>query len=287
MTRTLDIVYRRYGSVQERMKTVTVKEYNQYGEFIEKTLRLDTYPLAIKWFAHGEALPEKAIRPMRDLGKHMAFCQAKAMARMRGMTIAMAKEDHWCWNPLISFGMVDCRKGSKEFEIIKKYIGVPPEKADDFLEAFPRLELGKYEYVVVSPLKDAEFEPDMILIYSNTMQLNCILRAVKMMTGTYLKSEFDCIDSCTYSTVPPFYSGEYRITVPDPGDVERARAGKDEMIFSVPPQRLQELCTGLEAMDKRGLDYRHAKLCMPLDFERPPFYNEIFEMWGLDKGTDW
>lgn len=266
---------------------MTVQQYNEYGKFIENTLRLESYPLAIKWFDNLDDIPKDAIFPKRDLGHHMAFCQAKAMSRMRGATIALAKDDHWCWNPLIAFGMVDCTPGTEYFDIIKKYIGVPQEKAEQFLADFPRLELGKCKAVVTSPLYKCEFEPDIIVIYSNTMQLNTMLRAVKSMTGTYVRSEFDGIDSCAYATVPPFLNGQYRVTVPDPGDVERARAGKDEMIFSVPTGKLEELCKGLKMIEDMHMDYRNTPWCYPLDFERPPFYNEIFEMWGLDKGEDW
>ena len=266
---------------------MTIEQFNEYGKELERTLRLETYPLAIKWYEDVKNVPAEVVFPKRDLGKHMAFCQAKAMARMRGMTIAMTKEDHWCWNPLIAFGLVDCSPGSKNFEIIKQYIGVPEDKADAFLANFPRFELGKYDSLVVAPLFKAAFEPDIILIYSNTMQLNTMLRAIKSMTGDYVKSEFDAIDSCAYATVPPILNGQYRITVPDPGDVERARAGKDEIILSVPINKLEELMTGLKLLEKMGMDYRNAHWCMPLDFARPPFYNEIYEMWELDKGEDW
>lgn len=266
---------------------MTIEQFNECGREMERMLRLESYPLAIKWYEKAEDLPADAIRPLRDLGKHAAFCQAKAMARMRGMTIAMTKEDHWCWNPLIAFGMVDCSPGTRYFDVIKQYIGAPAGMEDQLLAEFPRFELGKYEALVVAPLFKAAFEPDIILIYSNTMQLNTMIRAIKQTSGRYVKSEFDCFDSCTHATVTPIQTGEYKITVPDPGDVERARAGKDEMILSVPIPKLESFMEGLRILEKFGMDYRSAPYCMPLDFERPPFYNEVFGLWGLDQGTDW
>lgn len=266
---------------------MTIEQYNEYGKFLERNLRLETYPIAIKWFAHKEDVPDDAQYAMRDLGHHMAFCQATAMTRMRGATIAMTKEDQWCWSPLISFGQVDADPGTKSFDMIKQFIGVPPEKQHEFFTNFPRLEKGCCEVLVTSPLFKCKFEPDMILIYSNTMQLNYMVRAIKSVTGTLLKSEFDGIDSCIYATIPPYKTGEYRITIPDPGDVERARAGKDEMILSVPPCRLEELCTALKRTEDFGMDYRNTPWCFPLDFERPAFYNEVFKDWGLDQGEEW
>ena len=264
-----------------------IQTLNEQAHRLDDLLRLDTFPLAVKWYENVEDVPESAIFPMRDMGKHAALCQAFSLARMRGMSIAMEVRDHWCWNPLVAFGMVDCSPGTKPFEVIKPLIGVPPEKAETFLANFPRLELGKYKAMVIAPLYKADFMPDVILIYSNTAQLNSMLRAVKAQTGELVKSEFDGIDSCAYATVPTMLTREFRVTLPDPGDVERARAGKDEIIFSVPPEKFHFILDGLEMMEKYGMSYRTAPVVMPLDFERPPFYNEVFKLWGLDQGEDW
>lgn len=264
-----------------------IQKLQEQARRLDDLLRLETFPLAVKWYEKAEDVPEDAVFPMRDWGKHIALCQAFSLARMRGQTVAMDIRDHWCWNPLVAFGMVDCSPGSKAFEVIKPLIGVPPEKADEFLANFPRLERGKYQVVVVAPLHKAGFEPDVILIYSNTAQLNSMLRAVKAQTGELVKSEFDGIDSCAWATVPTMLRREFRITLPDPGDVERARAGKGEIIFSVPPEKFHLIVEALEGMEKFGMSYRTAPVVMPMDFERPPFYNEVFKIWGLDQGRDW
>ena len=59
------------------------------------------------------------------------------------------------------------------------------------------------------------------------------------------------------------------------------------MIFSIPPQKLEEVCAGLKGFEAFHMDYRNTPWLFPFDFERPPFYNEVFEMWGLEKGEDW
>ena len=80
---------------------------------------------------------------------------------------------------------------------------------------------------------------------------------------------------------------QYRITIPDPGDQERALAGKNEIILSVPFGRLDELMTGTKAITSRGVGYKGMKLEMKYDFARPPFYNTLYKIWGLDQGEDW
>ena len=33
--------------------------------------------------------------------------------------------------------------------------------------------------------------------------------------------------------------------------------------------------------------FSDAMLDCELDFPRPPFYNKLFELWGLEQGEDW
>ena len=246
---------------------ITIKEYNSYGEELERLLLLKTSPIAVKMLETEKDIPEGAIRPKRDRGYHLAQCQAFAMTRRQRVTIAMLKEDHWCWAPLLAYGLVE-------------------DPHDAFVDAhtsFPRFEYGKYIGMVTGPLKSANFEPDMVLVYSNTAQLRDMIGVPKFQEKTMVKSEFDPIDSCVYSVVPVITGGQYRITLPDPGEYARAMAGEDEIIFSVPKEKLGGLVEGLRhsAEMKQGADDWSHILLRP-DFPRPDFYKELFKKWGLD-----
>ena len=248
----------------------SINDYNRYGEELEKLLILRTSPLAIKMLAKEADVPEGAIRPKRDRGFHLAQCQAFAMSRRERVAIAMLKEDHWCWAPLIAYGLVD------------------PHLADDLVQPvgqvkiLPKMEYGRYTGIVSAPLKTAKFAPDLVLIYSNTAQLRSILQVVKNKEGTLVTSQFDPIDSCVYSIVPTLLTGQYRITLPDPGENERAMAGEDEIIFSVPPDKVAPLASGLREFEERKRGYIHLDLEMRPDFPQPEFYRKLFRVWGLD-----
>ena len=244
----------------------TIQEYNRFGEDLENILMLRTSPIAVKMLESEEDIPEGAIRPKKDRGYHLAQCQVFALNRRRGESIAMLKEDNWCWAPLMGYGLVE-------------------DPQDDFVNShayFPRFEEGKYIGIVSAPLKTADFEPDMVLVYCNTAQLRNLVSAVKMHDKELVRSEFDPIDSCVYSIVPVIEKGEYRITIPDPGEYERAMAGEDEMIFSVPKDKLPGLLETIRESEKRGGGYRQQTHILTPDFPRPPFYIELFKKWGLD-----
>jgi uncharacterized protein (DUF169 family) len=245
----------------------TIAEYNKYGEELEKALQLKTHPIAVKMLKSEAEIPEGALRPKRDRGIHLAQCQAFSMSRRQGMTVAMLKEDHWCWAPLLAYGLVE-------------------DPHDAFVDAhtsFPRFEYGKYIGMVTAPLSSATFEPDMVLIYSNTAQLRDMIMVPKFQDKKLVESVFDPIDSCVYSVVPVIEDGEYRITLPDPGEASRAFAGDDEIIFSVPKDKLPGLVEGIKRsaeMKQNADDWSHLML-MP-DFPRPDFYKDLFRKWGLD-----
>jgi len=211
-------------------------------------------------------IPEGAIVPKRDRGYHLAQCQAFAMSRRQKETVAMLKEDHWCWAPLMGYGLVEN----------------PHDSFVDAHTSFQCLEYGKYIGIVSAPLKTANFEPDLVLIYSNTAQLRSMLMVAKFQEKSPIPSEFDPIDSCIFSVVPVLLNGQYRITLPDPGDYERAMAGEDEIIFSVPREKLEGLVSGLRQNEERKSGYTHFYMEMRPDFPRPEFYQKLFEKWGLD-----
>ena len=260
-----------------------ISKYNFYGKELEDMFKLRSMPIAVKFYEKAADVPAEAKFPKRDLGKHMAVCQAFSYSRMKGMTIALTTEDHWCWNPLIGYGNIECVPGQPAFDVVCNFIGIPDkEKASKFFENFPRLPLGKYEAVVTAPLKSATFEPDVILIYADVAKINHMVRCIKGATAGYVHSVFDGIDSCIYCTVPSFLENEYRITFPDPGDRERARARDDEVILTVPAGRMTEFMDSIELND-RMMGFSDKLFEINLDFPHPFFYNDLFEMWGLDK----
>ncbi len=244
----------------------SLKEYNSYGEDLERLLLLRTSPIAVKMLEKEEDIPEGAIRPKKDRGYHLAQCQAFAMSRRQRASVAMLKEDNWCWAPLMGYGLVEN----------------PHDSFVDEHAYFPCLECGKYIGIVSAPLKTANFEPDLVLIYSNTAQLRSILSVVKYREKALVHSEFDPIDSCVYSVVPVLLNGQYRITLPDPGDYERAMAGEDEIIFSVPRDKMEGLISDLRQSEERKSGYTYHAMEMRPDFPQPEFYKRLFRMWGLD-----
>jgi uncharacterized protein (DUF169 family) len=264
------------------VKRGRAEEYNGYGVELEKLLHLRTAPIAVKMLENERDIPKDAIRPKRDRGYHLAQCQAFALTRRNRETIAMLKEDSWCWAPLIAYGLVEAPEFFLEGNIFYPALVSTLEASKKVSQHSPFFEYGKYIGILSAPMSTASFEPDVVLIYSNTTQLRVMLMAVMYKEGNMVDSEFNPLDSCIYSVVPVIQKGDYRITLPDPGDFQRALAGEDEIILSVPPDRVEELVIGLRHLEEIQHGYLQFSLEMRPNFPRPDFYNMLFEKWGLD-----
>ncbi|MEM2547186.1 MAG: DUF169 domain-containing protein [Candidatus Bathyarchaeia archaeon] len=259
------------------------EKMREYGEAIERLAFLRTHPLAIKILKDESEIPPGSIRPKRDKGEHLALCQAFAMARRQGLSITMLKEDHWCFEPLISYGLVEPPESYLKGLTSYPFFISNQEAAVKRVRETMRLPFGKSVGLTCAPLKKVNFSPDVVVIYCNTAQLRYLLLALRYKDGYQITSKFDPIGSCVHAVIPSFLTGECYITVPDPGDYERAIAGEDEMILSIPRQKLEDLMFGLQHFENSKIYYKSFTYVMRPDFPQPPFYREYFKMWGLDE----
>lgn len=243
----------------------TLKEFNRCGEELEKILLLRTSPVAVKMLESKADIPAGAMRPKKDRKTHYAQCQAFAMTRREGTTIAMLKEDHWCPAALMAYGMVPLPEGMN------------PTR----MHPYETFEYGKYIGIVTAPLKNATFKPDVVIIYSNTAQLRSLLLSfthdeVLQVNGRYFPP------SCAHAVVTPILKGGYWVVLPDPGEYQRALCDEGEMMFAFPADKLPVLMDGLTKFQSQGFAYRNNYYFMQGDFSRPDFYKAMFKQWGLE-----
>jgi len=255
--------------------------FNTYGTDLERLMLLRTSPIAIRMLKSEAEIPQGAVRPKKDRGEHLAMCQAFATARRQGTTLAMFLEDHWCFEPIISYGLVEPPQDYLEGSAVAFFVADKEAAAKQAREA-ARIPPGKFKGMVIGPLKTANYAPDLTMIYCNTGQLRHLLLSLRYQHGYQVTSTLDPIGSCVHSVVPSLLTGECRVTVPDPGDYERAMAGEDEMILTVPTSRLKELMDGIYHFENANRGYRKFAYLMRPDFKQPPFYEAYFKEWGLD-----
>ena len=191
----------------------TPKNYRKYGNELEDKLRLQSYPLALKLLKTENDIPSGAYRPLRDFGYHLSLCQAYERSRRGGTEIAMLKEDMWCFEPVVGYGLGEppdyFMQGHNRYPRDVKTL----EAGQHYAEQFPRLEVGEYVGVVSAPLKSASFQPDLVVIYCDSEQLNLLLLAREYSDGYNLPCALSSHAACVYAVVPSITSGKCQVAV--------------------------------------------------------------------------
>lgn len=257
--------------------------HQEAAKLLMECLDLTHSPMAIKLAKDESEIPPEAIRPFRDLKVHYAECQCLAKSRVDGKTYALTLEDHWCWFPLICYGFVDVRKGNRDYEIVMNNLGIPcREKAEAFFDKIPKLPYKSVAAYVVAPMVSAAFVPDLVLIYcDHAQQLREIAGAVKYMTGDVIHTDLDYVDSCGWDIAHSMLTRDFRVTIPDPGEIERAEIGNNEMILTSPGEKFVELCQVTDLKHRR-IAARPGRFCgLVSDFPRAEFIVNLYKEWGL------
>ena len=261
---------------------ISLSDLNGFGEEMEKRLQLRTSPVAVMLLEKEGDIPAGAIRPKRDRGTHLALCQAFAMSRREKATVAMLREDNWCYMPVIAFGLSEPPDFSLEGNTFLKFAVGDTKAAKDLAMALPRLDYRKNIGVLSAPLSRSSFEPDVVVIYCNTNQLRCLLSAIKYKDGYLVRSTLDPGGACFQSTVPVLQTGECQVTVPCGGDRAHALAQDDEMIFSIPMSKLEDLMFGLRVLDEAGRGYARFAPEMKPEYALSDLYRKAGALVGLE-----
>lgn len=259
---------------------MNIEDYREIGKEIEERLRLKSFPLAVKLLEEKESVPDNAERPLRDLGYHLPLCQAYQKSRREGTTMAMFKEDMWCFEPVVGYGLQDApeyflgghNRYPEDVETLKA--------GRHYAEEFPRLEVGKYVGIVSAPLKETSFEPDLVMVYCDSEQLSLLLLGREYKKGYNLKCALSSHAACVYAVVPAIQNDRCQVAVPCRGDRYYAMADPDEMIMTIPSGKLEELMTGLRHVAKTDSKLPHGRMVKP-EYELSESYEKIAKIMGF------
>jgi uncharacterized protein (DUF169 family) len=254
-----------------------MSKFNELGRKMEKQLRLNTHPIAIKMLKNLEEVPKEAIRPIINFGKCMSTCQTFALSRRFGETVAQFFEDMWCPEPVIGFGFAE--PPDYFFEGKTRYpVGVKSlEAGTNWAREFPRFETGKYVGVVSAPLISASFDPDVAVVYCDTAQLLRLLLGLAYEDGRDITTVLGGHSACVYAVVPSMLNGECQASVPCRGDRGYAGTQDSEMIFTIPRDLIERVVNG---MDQPGTSSAPTRFSMNPEYMLSEGYAEIAKLMG-------
>ncbi len=238
-----------------------MEKWRKIGQSLEELLRLQTYPLAIKFVQDESEFPEKTRRPEQKI----AVCQALTISRRWGWTMGITENDSGCPGASLTYGwtkLID-EETLAQFFLAAGYasdeIGV-----QTFMENIDRLPSGKYRGIIASPLTRTRIIPDIILVYGNPAQIMRLIQGAMYKEGKTLANNLSGImASCTSGIIQTFNTGEYQVIVPGNGDRVFAMTYDDEMLFTIPAEKAEDVINGMKAQ-------RFAKYPIPVNLPMPP-----------------
>ena len=243
-------------------------------EVMSATIRHQTHPLAVKLLRQEEGIPEGAKSPVRDFGVPFSLCQAFALSRKEGLTIVLDKNSQSCPIALAGLGFVR----PEEF-LSGKYILAPTNQSTEARKriagALPRFPFGKYQRILISPIKTAAFDPDVIVFYGSGAQVMRMIQAAVFSSGKGLTSMAAGTGGCLLPIVASMLEGECKYTVPGNGDRRLGLVADGELAFGMPRERFEEVLNGLKLSSEGKQTYPISPGYLKTEYKLPPSYVEL------------
>jgi uncharacterized protein (DUF169 family) len=256
-------------------------EIQKINQMLSTYLRPQTFPLAIKLVSSEKELPPKAKMPKRDFNKKMALCQSNALARRSGWLLALGFDDMNCPVGAITLGFAPAVA-----EFLDGNLDIPwwadQQSRAKMAAGVPKIEVGKYKYIVIAPLERADFEPHVILIYGNAAQMSRLAQSQTYCTGEPIVSTCVGAFGCSVEISKPILTQQCHITVPGGGERAIGQAETDELCFSIPGSKIESIITGLEATHKAGIKYPVATY-LSYEAEFPKGYVQLMDHLAKEK----
>jgi uncharacterized protein (DUF169 family) len=250
---------------------VSLKEIE---EVMSVYIKHQTHPLGIKLLRQEDKIPEGAKSPVKDFGVPFSLCQALALSRKEGLTILLDKNSQSCPIALAGLGLVR----PEEF-LSGKFVLAPVNQSQDarkkMVASLPRFPFGKYQQVLIAPIKTAAFDPDVIVFYGSGAQVMRMIQAAVFSSGKALTSVATGSGGCLLPIVASMLEGECKYAVPGNGDRRLGLAADGELVFGMPRERFEEVINGLKLSSEGKQTYPVSPGYLKMEYQLPPPYGAL------------
>ena len=187
---------------------------------------------------------------IKRLDENLAFCEMLRRAQ-EGKTFFADAQSHTCEAGLYVLGQAEAPGPyiSGEFGAGLK-IFEEPRAAGRLYHYIPRIAKGVVQYIVLSPVPDLLFDPDVLIVLARTRQTEILLRAMSYRTGKMWSSKFSPAIGCAWIYIYPYLTGElnYTLTGLGHGMKRRKLFPEGRQLISIPFDLLPSLLQNLREM---------------------------------------
>jgi len=216
---------------------------------LERLLRLRTFPIGYKRL---ESLDElQRIANVRRFD-HRLFCQMTSLARTKGWTIGITREDAMMTRCAFIHGISEVPEGFDGSDRAGVWFATEEDSRNQF-SSYYHIPVG--EAVVLAPLASEKFEPDVILIYGTVTQITLLINGLQW--EGYAPLQFSCVgeSSCSDGLARCYVTGKLSVAIPSYAERRFGNTQEDELALALPPNMLEKAINGLHMLSRAGLRY--------------------------------
>ena len=227
--------------------------WTEISETLTKMLRLKSEPVAFRRLEKAVDL-EKIPNVVR-IERGFSFCQVPFMVRILRQTIGIVKDDPIIGRCARLHGLKKATEKSMQGEAntLSTTWFASPEDALKQQQETPRIPVA--EAIVLAPLGDNKFEPEVISIYANPAQVMMLLCGLQKKKYERFPFFFIGEGACADSLVQCYVTAKPAVSIPCYGERMMGQVGDDEIVISLPPGEMERAISGMTTLAKIGFTY--------------------------------
>jgi len=233
-----------------------MKAYNDFETTISELLRLDEFPVGLK-FLHSE----EDCKGVAQAKRRLYSCQMLKIAGQGGYLHAATERELSCPHERIVFGMAEVT--DEDVERQTTYVSGKENARKWFETQLPRT---RCKGLIVGPLGKMESEPDIVALTVNAWQATRCIHAYTFHGGVNMQFVTGpAAIPCAYGAVYVHNSGKPNLVTACSGARRYGKFEKNDLIFFFPFRDIEKFVEGLQESDKNELS-----VPLLLDLGYPP-----------------
>jgi uncharacterized protein (DUF169 family) len=220
---------------------------------LKEILRLPSEPIGYKRFEKASEM--ESVKGVRRWKQPCEFCQIPFMARVGGLTVGLTSEDKVGDRCKRIHGLLatDEKAKSQEAKALSRTWMPSVEEGLRQQKDYPRIPPG--EAIVVGPLINDNFDPDVILIYGNPAQIMMLMCGLQKVRYERFQFHFIGEGACVDSLGQCYNTGKPSLAIPCYGERAMGQVKDDEIVIALPPGEIDRAIDGINILAKIGFKY--------------------------------
>lgn len=223
------------------------------GTELEDMLRLRTKIVAYRKLERAEDLDK--IPGVTRVDHRFTFCQVPDMVRTHRLTVGITKDDEMGSRCMNLCGLSEATDDSiwREAAVLVTTWFHSHEEALQQQADYPRMSAG--EAIVLAPLTDGKFEPEVLIVYGNPAQIMMIMCGLQKQKYEPFLFSFISEGDCVNAVARCYLTGKPAVGLACYGERAIGQILDDEIYISLPPGDLERAVLGLKELFQKGLRY--------------------------------